>query len=83
MLRVQVGNRQRNIGLGCASDLTLAEARDKARELRKVARAGGDPTACQKARAPGCLERHGKSFLTTPTQHAFPRYCPKWHMQER
>lgn len=45
VLRVQVNGRRRDIGLGALSDLTLAEARDKARELRKVARTGGDPIA--------------------------------------
>lgn len=47
VLRVQVNGRRRDIGLGALSDLTLAEARDKARELRKVARTGGDPIAAR------------------------------------
>ena len=43
MLRVQVNGRRRDIGLGSSSDLTLAEAREKAAALRKVARSGRDP----------------------------------------
>lgn len=50
MIRVQVDGRRRDIGLGSVSDLTLEEARDKARELRKVARAGDDPIAARDKR---------------------------------
>lgn len=47
MLRVQVNGRRRDIGLGSTDVLTLAEARDKARELRKIAKSGGDPIAAR------------------------------------
>jgi len=50
MIRVQSEGRRRDIGLGALSDLTLEEARDKAREIRKVARAGGDPIAARDKR---------------------------------
>jgi len=43
LLRVQVDKRRRDIGLGSVTDLTLTEAREKAAELRKVARNGADP----------------------------------------
>lgn len=45
LLRVQVAGQRRDIGLGSVSDLTLQEAREKAAQLRKVARNGGDPIA--------------------------------------
>lgn len=45
VLRVQVSGRRRDIGLGSDSDLTLAEAREKAAHLRKLARQGKDPIA--------------------------------------
>ncbi|MEO1775659.1 MAG: integrase arm-type DNA-binding domain-containing protein [Pseudomonadota bacterium] len=45
LLRTMVQGRRRDIGLGSISYVTLAEAREMARELRKVARAGGDPIA--------------------------------------
>lgn len=45
MIRVQSRGRRRDIGLGALSDLTLEEAREKGRFLRKIARAGGDPVA--------------------------------------
>lgn len=44
-LRTVVRGRRRDIGLGGASYVTLAEAREMARRLRKVAREGGDPIA--------------------------------------
>ncbi len=43
ILRTVVHGRRRDLGLGSASLVTLAEAREKARTLRKVAREGGDP----------------------------------------
>jgi integrase len=51
MLRVQVEGRRRDIGLGGASTLGLADARQKALEYRKLAKSGGDPVA-ERKRAP-------------------------------
>lgn len=49
MLRTVVetrnGKERQDIGLGSAELVTLEEAREKARKLRKVARAGGNPRA--------------------------------------
>jgi integrase len=45
VLRVVVKGKRCDLGLGSASLVTLAEARDDARRLRKIARAGGDPLA--------------------------------------
>jgi len=51
VLRTLVKGKRCDIGLGSASLVTLAEAREKAAELRKVARGGGDPImARRKAR---------------------------------
>jgi integrase len=49
VLRVQVHGRRRDIGLGSIAELSLSEARDKARELRKVAKSGRDPIAARNA----------------------------------
>ena len=49
MLRTVVQGRRRDIGLGGAQLVSLADAREKAFTLRKVARGGGDPVA-EKAR---------------------------------
>jgi integrase len=45
MLRVQVAGKRRDIGLGSVAQLTLAEAREKANGLRKLAKQGLDPIA--------------------------------------
>ncbi|MEM7547687.1 MAG: integrase arm-type DNA-binding domain-containing protein [Pseudomonadota bacterium] len=45
MLRVVANGRRRDLGLGGASYVGLAEARALAEKLRKVAREGGDPKA--------------------------------------
>lgn len=50
ILRVMVRGRRRDIGLGGASYVELGEARDEARRLRKLAKAGGDPVVERKAK---------------------------------
>jgi integrase len=45
MLRVVVHGKRCDIGLGSAALTSLAEARDEAARLRKIARSGGDPLA--------------------------------------
>jgi integrase len=49
MLRTVVGGRRCDIGLGSVTLVTLAEARDQAHALRKIARAGGDPLAVRRS----------------------------------
>lgn len=46
--RLVIHNRRRDLGLGSATLVTLAEARGTALQNRKVARAGGDPIAERK-----------------------------------
>ncbi|MDH3265084.1 MAG: tyrosine-type recombinase/integrase [Paracoccaceae bacterium] len=48
ILRVVVHGRRRDLGLGSASLIPLAEARTKAREFRRIAREGGDPDTIRK-----------------------------------
>lgn len=45
VLRVQVDGKRKDIGLGSLAAYGLAEARDRARELRKTAKQGRDPIA--------------------------------------
>ena len=45
LLRLSVKGRRRDMGLGSTSLVSLAEAREQAVALRKVARQGGDPIA--------------------------------------
>jgi integrase len=46
--RLKIGDDRRDLGLGSVSLVSLAEAREKALENRKLARAGGDPLAAKK-----------------------------------
>lgn len=48
MLRILVNGKRTDIGLGGTSLVSLAEAREKALEYRKLARAGGDPLAAKR-----------------------------------
>jgi integrase len=48
VLRVVVQGKRRDIGLGGAHLVTLAEAREEAAKLRKIAKQGGDPLAERK-----------------------------------
>ncbi len=45
---VPLTNKRRDLGLGPVSLVSLAEAREKSRELRKYIREGGDPDALRK-----------------------------------
>ena len=45
LLRVTVGDKRREVGLGAFADVTLAQAREKAREIRQAVAQGGDPVA--------------------------------------
>ena len=68
--RLTVGGRRRDIGLGGWPLMSLAEAREKAFENRKLARAGGDPLAEKRRRR-------------TPTfreaaERTFEAHKPRW-----
>src|SRR5687767_3797511 len=45
IVRTTVNGKRRDIGIGGLKYMSLADAREKAIEIRKVARAGGDPLA--------------------------------------
>lgn len=64
LLRVQVRGRRRDIGLGSVTELSLAEAREKCRELRKVAKCGLDPIAVR-----------DKAKVVTPTFEGAAEAC--------
>ena len=49
LLRVVVHGKRKDIGLGGVGLVTLAEARERALEYRKLARSGGDPLAAKRA----------------------------------
>jgi integrase len=49
VLRITVRGKRRDVGLGSASDVSLVDARDRAFELRRLARDGVDPVGAQRA----------------------------------
>lgn len=53
VLRIQANKRRRDVGLGSASIVTLAEARDLAHEIRRKTRQGEDPVAARRAEREG------------------------------
>ena len=89
ILRTAVHGRRRNLGLGSASLVTLAEAREEARRLRKEARAGGDPDTirrrqsltfeaaarrvCDNLTPTWRNEKHAAQWWATIERHALPR----------
>ena len=50
--RIVIRDKRTDLGLGPVSLVTLAEARERALENRKLARAGGDPLAAKKGSMP-------------------------------
>lgn len=90
ILRTVVHGRRRELGLGAASLVSLAEARETARALRKVAREGGDPDTIRKResltfkdaalRVHKSLlptwrsEGHGKRWLSSLELYVFPHF---------
>ncbi len=86
--RLTIHGRQTDLGLGGLGYVTLAEAREEAARLRKVARTGGDPRterqrdlltfaeAAKRVHA-GLLptwknEKHAQTWLSTIERYAFP-----------
>lgn len=64
LLRVRIGNKRREIGLGGYPDVTLAQARDRARETKDKIRNGIDPVEERKAARSALVtaQRRGLSF---------------------
>jgi integrase len=63
ILRATVGGKRRDIGLGGFPDVTLAQAREKARALREQVRQGVDPVAERRA-AIGRLKAEQAAAMT-------------------
>lgn len=90
ILRTVVQGRRRDLGLGSARLVPLAEARTKAREFRRIAREGGDPDKIRKQetlrfedaarRVHASLsktwrnEKHSKAWLSSIENYVFPKF---------
>jgi integrase len=61
-LRVTIGTKRREIGLGAFPDVTLAQAREKARETRQAIKDGRDPVAEREAARRALIAAQGKAI---------------------
>lgn len=64
ILRTVIHGKRRELGLGSVELVSLAAAREKAAELRRAARDGGDPDAQRKAAARAAAEAAARERMT-------------------
>ena len=69
--RLTINGKRREIGLGSAELVPLAQARDTALEYRKVARLGGDPLAVRHAEA-------AVPLFSEAVDKVIELYAPSW-----
>jgi hypothetical protein len=60
ILRAKVGDKRRDIGLGGFPDVPLSEARETARQARRLIREGVDPVEARKANRAALLASHAR-----------------------
>lgn len=74
LLRVRVGDKRREIGLGPFPEVSLAKARERAAEAKQDVRNGVDPVEARKAARSALLasQRQGLTFMD-----AFEKYAAK------
>ncbi len=81
LLRIVVQGKRRDIGLGGASLVTLAEAREKALAYRKTARDGGDPLA-ERRRMQVTVPTFAEAAETVHAEHKAtwrnPKHASQW-----
>ena len=65
VLRCQVNGRRRDVGLGSWPDVTLAVARDKAIETRRLMRQGGDPVAAKRRALTTCFRDAAAALIVS------------------
>jgi integrase len=80
IVRTVIHGKRRELGIGGADLVSLAEAREKASEIRKVARSGGDPDADRKAAARAAAEAAQRNLLTfgKAAEAVHAKLLPKW-----
>lgn len=79
-LRSVIRGKRRELGLGSVDLVTLAEAREKATALRKVARSGGDPDAERKAAAEAIRKAEQQALMTfeEAAKRVYTAHLPTW-----
>lgn len=85
VLRVQVDGKRRNFGLGSRADISLKEARDRAREYRKLYRDGIDPAKEKKRQRAksmtfkeASLLYHEKRMASPERRWSNPKHAKQW-----
>ena len=80
--RITINGKRRDIGLGGWPVVTLAKARDKALDNRRVVRDGGDPLAeKRKAKAPTFRRAAGATFEATAPRLRSEKNAKLWIAQ--
>lgn len=64
IVRTVIHGKRRELGIGSLDLVTLAEARETSTDLRKVARAGGDPDAARKTTAREAAAEAARDLVT-------------------
>lgn len=84
ILRTVIHGKRRELGLGSCDLVTLAEAREKAAELRKAARGGSDPDAARKAAARAAAEEAAREKMTfgKAAEAVHAKLLPGWKNQK-
>jgi integrase len=84
IVRTVIHGKRRELGIGSAGLVSLADARKKATALREVARAGGDPDADRKAAAKAAAEAARRDLITfgKAAEAAHAKLLPKWKNQK-
>lgn len=84
IVRTVIHGKRRELGIGSVELVGLARAREKAVELRKVARTGGDPDADRKAAAKAAAEAARRNLITfgKATEAVHSKLLPKWKNQK-
>ena len=70
-LRMVIGNRRREVGLGGYPTVTLEMARASARETRELVRQGMDPIEAKQERRQALISAHAKRLTFKEAVHAF------------
>ena len=80
ILRTVIHGKRCELGIGSASLVTLAEAREKASGMRKVAREGGDPAADRKAAQKAAIEAQKRERMTfeQAAKAVHAKLLPSW-----
>lgn len=83
LLRFRLHGRRRDMGLGALADVTLAEAREKAQDARKMIKAGIDPIdAKRESRDKISLEKASAITFKAAAEAYIEAHSPSWRNEK-